>query len=689
MKSIFRNTSQKTNKQIHFSKWSRKSYAIYNSLGKQIKICVLTFCCSILILNTSVFASVSNVQKLIESDDSEFDIPPDTITLETTLIQAAPRPMVSSLSRVVVSFDRQDIQKLPVQSIQQLLSYVGGIDLRERSGQGVQADIGIRGGNFDQVMIMLNGVNLTDPQTGHHNLNLPIDLSSVERIEILQGPGSRVLGANAASGAINIITMTSDTNLIGAKVVVGDHNFSELGARANFIREKFRVHAFVGKSSSTGYIENTDFDINNMFLQVQTGNLKRGEFNFQSGYQLKSFGANAFYSFTFPEQYEKIRTFINALSYRQNFDRINLNANTYHRRSFDRFELFRHEAPAWYVGHNYHQTDVIGTNVRSEISYFPWKTAIGGEFRSEHIFSNVLGESMENKRRVPFERDTVFFTHSKQRTIGNWFVEQSFFASKFSLSVGAMGSYSNDFGHHTCFGTDMSYHFSNDWSLFASLNQALRLPTFTDLYYSSPTILGNSELKPERSNTFEIGSKFSRFGLHSNVSAFYREGKNTIDWVRAHGETISKSMNHTQINTIGFEADVLYRFQNNYLQSFRMAYTFLNMSKDNLGMEESGRKLDYLRHKIVANVNAKIWQNLYGSIGWIYRDRVGTYVDLTGETRSQKPINLFDTKLEWRAKNYQFFVEASNLFNKEYFDFVNLIQAGRWVKVGVSLQIGN
>jgi len=510
----------------------------------------------------------------------------------------------------------------------------------------------------------------------------------VERIEILQGPGSRVLGPNASAGAINIITMTADTNLIGARIVVGDHNFSDLHARANLARGNFRVHASAGHSSSTGYTENTDFDITNVFLQLQT-NFAGGEFNFQSGYQHKAFGANAFYSLQFPEQFERLRTFINALSYRQSLERVNWNANVYHRRVFDRFELFRFDAPAWYAGHNFHQTDVVGVNARTEISYFPWRTTLGGEFRSEHIFSNVLGEPMQNRRRVPFERDTVFFTMSKHRTIANWFVEQTFFASRFSASVGAMGSFSNDFGHHTCFGADVSYQISNHFSVFASANQALRLPTFTDLFYSDPTSVGDPNLQPERSTTFEIGSRFNRSSVLANLSVFYREGRNTIDWVRAPGETVFRSMNHTEINTFGIETDVIYRFTNSrFLQSFRASYAFLNMSEDNLGMEMSGRRLDYLRHKFVANVHTKIWRNLHASVGWIYRARVGYFVDLAGETRRQQPINLFDARLEWRARNYQIFVEASNLFDKEYFDFVNLIQAGRWVKAGISLQLG-
>ena len=681
MKTAQQNTNQN---QIHFSKWSRKNYAIYNSLGRQIKICVLAVSCSILMLNTSVFASVSDVRKMLDADADFHDELPDTILLETTVIQAVQRPMVSSLSRVVVSFEREDIQNLPVRDVQQLLSHVAGIDLRERGGHGVQASISIRGGNFDQVMIMLNGVNLTDPQTGHHNLNLPIDLSSVERIEILQGPGSRVLGPNAASGAINIITMTPDTNLVGARIVVGEHDFFDLNTRANIVRENFRIHASVGNSSSAGHTYNTDFDITRLFLQVQTGDLRRGEFNFQSGYQLKAFGAHGFYGPS--NQFQRLRTFINTLSYRQNFERINLNANVYHRRHFDRFDWVRN-TPL-----NQHQTDATGVNIRSEILYFPWRTTVGGEFRSEHIFSNVLGEPMVNRRRVPFERDTtVFFTRSQHRSIGNWFVEQSFFASRFSASVGAMGSFSNDFGHHTCFGIDVSYQISNHFSVFASANQALRLPTFTDLYYQDPQSIGDPNLQPEHSNTFEIGSRFNRSGFSANMSVFYREGRNVIDWIRAENDTVFRSMNHTELNTFGVDTDVIYRFANSrFLQSIRISYAYLNMSMDNLGAETSGmgRRLDYLRHKLVVNGHTRIWQNLYASLGWVHRARVGYFVDLAGETRRQQPINLFDARLEWRARNYQIFVEASNLFDKEYFDFVNLIQAGRWVNAGISLQLG-
>ena len=253
-----------------------------------------------------------------------------------------------------------------------------------------------------------------------------------------------------------------------------------------------------------------------------------------------------------------------------------------------------------------------------------------------------------------------------------------------------MGSFSNDFGHLTCFGADISYQISTSLSVFASANQALRLPTFTDLYYRDPQSIGDPNLQPERSNTLEVGSRFNRSGLSANMSVFYREGRDVIDWVWSPVDNIFQSMNHSEVNTFGVETDAIYRFANSrFLQSVRVSYAYLNMSMDNLGAETSGmgRRLDYLRHKFVANAHARIWRNLYTSLSWNHRARVGHYTDLTGETRRQQPINLFDARVEWRTKNYQIFVEASNLFDKQYFDFVNLIQAGRWVKAGISLQL--
>ena len=98
------------------------------------------------------------------------------------------------------------IAQLPVATVTEALQYVPGLDLRQRGPRGVQADLSIRGGSFEQVLVLVDGIKLTDPQTGHHTLNIPVPLENVERIEVLKGPGARLYGQNAFAGAINIVT---------------------------------------------------------------------------------------------------------------------------------------------------------------------------------------------------------------------------------------------------------------------------------------------------------------------------------------------------------------------------------------------------------------------------------------------------------------------------------------------------
>ena len=97
-------------------------------------------------------------------------------------------------SRSISLVDRKTIQQTPVISVADMLHYVGGVDVRTRGANGVQADIGIRGGTFDQTLILVNGIKISDQQTGHHSLNLPVDLGNIERIEVLKGPGARTFG---------------------------------------------------------------------------------------------------------------------------------------------------------------------------------------------------------------------------------------------------------------------------------------------------------------------------------------------------------------------------------------------------------------------------------------------------------------------------------------------------------------
>ena len=215
----------------------------------------------------------------------------------------------SACSVSVIS--REEIAILPADNISDILEHVNGVDVRRRGAHGVQADVGIRGGSYEQTLIMVDGVTVSDPQTGHHNMDLPVNMNNIERIEIVKGPAARIYGPNAMGGVINIITRDVSSNSFGAHGAYGEYGYYDMGAQAELSLDKISNRLSASRRYSSGYLggKDTDFDIKTINYK---GVLNNGSNKFQlgMGYSDKDFGAYKFYSDIFPDQREKTETFL-------------------------------------------------------------------------------------------------------------------------------------------------------------------------------------------------------------------------------------------------------------------------------------------------------------------------------------------------------------------------------------------
>ena len=186
-----------------FKRFIRKAYSAFNSMHRLVNIGVVSGCALAFLPMGTISAQKSadneQQQKVMEKELDEVMVTASRV--ETPINQVA---------KLVTVITKQEIEQAPVQSIQDLLVYAANIDVIQRGGHGVQADISIRGGSFDQNAILLNGVNLSNAHTGHHNFNIPINLSDIERIEIIHGSSALIYGSSAFSGGINIITKKKD-----------------------------------------------------------------------------------------------------------------------------------------------------------------------------------------------------------------------------------------------------------------------------------------------------------------------------------------------------------------------------------------------------------------------------------------------------------------------------------------------
>ena len=588
---------------VAFRCWSRKKYAVFNSLNKVIKICTLC-----IIYNIIVFPEKAQSQGTIDS------LQVKSYELGDVVVTAGRTPIESQqAARIVSVITKSEIERAPAQNLNDLLRFVAGVDIRQRGAFGTQADISIRGGSYDQTLILLNGVNVTDPQTGHHNLNLPIDLESIERIEILQGPAAKSFGPNAFNGAVNIITGNSKQNHIRSSGMFGQYGLYKASVNISNTVRNFGHFLSISRMSSDGYIKNTDFSTANIFYQARY-KYKGGTIDFQTGYNTKDFGANSFYSLKYPNQFEATKTEFVSLKYQSN-TRIKFAPTFYLRRNLDLFELKRNNDS---VPFNHHQTSTAGLNLNVWTTHRFGKTSLGIDFRNEHIISNVLGNMLNIPVEVP-NFNNVFYTKYYNRMNTSIYAEHTVSWKMLTVTAGVMAHHNSDlkgFGIYP--GIDISYRFNDYFKLYSSANKTLRMPTFTDMFYKSPVQQGNPGLKPEEAVTIEGGIKYNNSFLKGNISAFRRWGYNMIDWVKnpSPDSIIWRSMNHAQINFTGMECSLTLTppqtgpFER--IQSIRLSYSFLQADSNRNNML-SKYALDYLSNQITTSIDVRIAWKLYTS----------------------------------------------------------------------------
>lgn len=562
------------------------------------------------------------------------------------------QPVFNELSASVIVISPSDIKKSPAISIADLLHYQAGVDIRQRGANGVQADAGIRGSTFEQVLILINGVKMSDPQTGHHALNLPVDIENIERIEILKGPAARVFGQNAFAGAINIITKNPDQSFLKVRALAGDYGLGGGRFSVAMKNEKAAHYFSAGRDFSAGYKYNTDYVMNNFFYQSEL-KTDKGKVNIMGGFTDRAFGANGFYAQPInTDQYEEIQTSIAAISYQKKVnDRQTLNHRLYWRRNQDKYLFLRNNPPFY---RNLHLSNVIGYELNTTIKNSLGITGLGIDVNSVWLSSNNLGQ--------------------RQRTVVTFFAEHrfSFLNDRLDFTPGFQLNYYSDFGLNAFPGAELGYKLTDKLKMFGTVGYTYRVPSYTDLYYKDPANLGNANLKPEYAIAYEAGLKlFDIEWLSGQVSYFYRQGNQIIDYVKNNSTDPWQAQNLVNINAQGVDANIAIT-PNEWLKKLTVGYTSVSATK---GQETNFSKyaLDNLANQFTANLLLQYTDKLYHSINYRYSDRVAL-----------ANYWVIDTRIGWQEDKWSVFIDATNLFDATYTETNLVVMPGRWIKGGIS-----
>lgn len=670
---------------MRFRRYSNRSYAVFSTLKSPVSIGVMT-------VAMLASAPVSGISAQTAENNNAGE---KLYELEEVEVTGSRVPLtVSQAARIVTVLDREAIAAAPVQSINDLLKYAAGVDVRQRGDMGVQTDISIRGGTFDQITILLNGINICDPQTGHNAADFPVELSEIERIEVLEGPAGRVYGTSSLVGAINIVTRTAKDS--GAEVFAdgGSYGYFKGGAIVNHVKNGLSNQISGSYSRSDGFSRsktgnlNANFKYARLFYQGRYEN-DQVDVRWHAGFTNKDYGANTFYSTLSDEQFEHVRKYYTAVQAETKGNVYHFKPSVYWNRSDDRFEFYRgmpEKSPF-----NYHQTDVYGVNLNNHIQTFLGKTAFGAEFRNEGVRSTSLGEPLNSPVKVPGA--DADFTLGLNRTNLSFHLEHNIVLRRFTLSAGviAVKNTGNEMKFRFYPGVDASYQFARDWKVYASYNTSLRMPTFTELYYSVGGHKADKYLKPEEMQAVEVGVKYLRPGIRGTLSLYRYHGTDMIDWIKdiLQGDDAPwQSVNHAVINTMGAEASVFVDIRelmqrDAFVRSVNVSYSYIDQDKETTPNLQSKYALEYLRHKFVAQANFRIWKLLEMNVSYRWQDRMGNY-QKGNSMVPYEPYSLVDARLSWNAPQYKIYVEGNNLLNKTYYDHGNIPQPGIWVRAGAS-----
>ncbi len=667
-------------KTFRFKRFAGKAYSAFNSLHKEVTIgvvsgCVLTFAAA------GTVSAQTNVVAGVESAETEHEL--EEVTVTASRVEMA----MSQAARLVTIITKEEIQQSPVRSIQDLLNYAANIDVVQRGGHGVQADISIRGGSFDQTAILLNGINLSSPQTGHYSFDIPVNFSDVERIEIIHGPSSLTYGASAFSGGINIITKKQPDHQAYVNLEVGSYGLWGVQASGAVASSFATSQLSVGYTASDGYIANSDYAIWNLLWQTRLKPEKESNVDIQLGYNDKRYGANTFYSASHPNQYDKTGSWFASIR-GETGDKLKFIPAVYWNRHYDEFQLYRDgtPAPSSYAGHNYHRSDVYGANLNMQYASILGITNLGSELRSEGIVSNVLGKPMEEadgKYTVADDRTTISFA-----------LEHNILLDRFTLTTGLLANYTTFLrGDYTFYPSlNLSYRVLDNLKTFASWNKATRMPTFTDLYYTTDTHIGNTDLKPENSEAFEVGVKYNTWFMNVYATAYLMKGKDIIDWVKADVDDKWESRNITQLDKKGIETGLSLALGEIIpvlptQTVLHAGYMRLHQNKSS-GKLISNYALNYLRDKVTLKLEHPIVKNITASWNFRWQKRMGGYTrydnGVKGEFTAYKPFSTLDLRINWQLNDCLIHLSANNVYNTKYYDLGNIPQAGFWLTGGIS-----
>ncbi len=550
------------------------------------------------------------------------------------------------------SLNSSDLEDLPYSSPTEALNSLP-IDLQSRSPHAaIQTDYSLAGSNFQDVLILLNGNRINDPQTAHFNSDIPFTGADIGGLQVLPSASSSLFGPDAIGGAVNYIIKKPGEKKMIMELSGGQYRtFSELFSASDKIKD-LGLRVSVEHQQSGGLSEDTDFQKLTASIASCLG-LPLGSFDLNAGYQQKEFGAFDFYTpgLGFPSK-EWTRTYLLDTGFNLDKEGLLIKPNFIWRRHFDKFVLDKTLQRSSFIAN--HRNDTYTPSIYFQKDFQKLgKAGFGLEYGLERITSTTLGRHDREHKSV-FMDDAISL--SDRLSAGLSFRMDDF----------------DGFNNAYTGSLTLRYEIFDQNFLHFSASRNIRVPSFTELYYSDPTTIGNPSLKPEKSLNYEAGYEIKKEKFSFGPAIFLRQEDDFIDWVKTDPAQKWQATNIPGAYVLGIETRLGWEI--NEITSLNTNYTYINKFTDKAGfLFKYGP--NYARHLWNAEFLFKLPFGIQ-SLGFTYKQKAGRPGWFLLNARANYNLN----------KNMSVFVSGTNLLNVGYEEIEGIPQPGRWVDSGIRLE---
>ena len=574
----------------------------------------------------------------------------------------------------------KDIQKLPVRNVSEALLFVSGVDVRSRNAFA-QSDVSLMGSSYDQILILIDGIPMRDPQTGHHQMNLPVDLSQVERIEVFKGSAARMFGAGALAGAINVVTKAPGSQKLNVLSYWGTNGDKDTATgeaytqnvqqvSLGFVKERSGHTIQLRRLFTNGYQYNSGVEQQNIFTNSSFVLKNNHKIQWINGLFNNSFGAKDFYASPYDtDAFEQVKTMYSGVNGDFNWKRWRVVPRLYHRYNEDHYVFIRSQPKVY---QNFHFGTTSGAELHVSRANGWGLVALGGETRWDWLRSNNLGK-----------HERQFYSGYLEQRFNPWGKLNVIIGSNFQYTLLSDELQKNNQGWKAYPAVDIAYKTENG-QVYVHTGKGSRLPTYTDWYYKDSRNQGNPLLVAEEGFTAETGFLYKQNAFNIQGCYYFRRVNNQIDYVLTSLPDFTQKWTPLNIVISTFTGfDFVAQWNNNpntdqwfYFLNAGLKATLLSSMMDSQDLP-SRYAAEHLTQQFIG-------QLAIGQKGKLQHQLMARHFQRMGQ-------NNYTTILDWRSQlnleKVNVFLDINNLNNQQYIlsGFVQMPR--RWFNVGVQFQM--